>query len=319
MLCDLHNAYILLYDGNISTLNEVLPLLEFMSKNSKNSLLIMAINIEQEALATLVRNKVEGGLKVAAVPSPGFGKTKDTWLKDIEAATGACIISEKGGVDLKSFQPEMLGSAKKIRITEHSLEIVGGGYDPGALKERVNTIKNELKEAKQPQSIAFLKDRLARIDGGVAIIHVGATTEVELKEKKDLMEDAIAATKSAAEEGVLPGGGSSLVYISKEVAGVKGRNKGENIGIEILVKAMQEPLLTIMDNAGLDAPKVLKKVTEASKLNYGRNLNTDKYCDMMKAGILDTAKVERMALENSSSVASMMLMTDTLIYTKNPK
>jgi chaperonin GroEL len=284
---------------------------------------------------------MEGGLKVAAIPAPGVGKTKDTWLKDIEVASGAIIISEKGGQGIKNFNQDNLGSAAKVRATEHTCEIIGGAYDPEEKEARIRTIKNQLDEAKQPQSISFYKDRLSRLDGGVAIIHVGATTEVELKEKKDLFEDAIAATKAAAAEGILPGGGSSLAQISMSVANLRGNNQGEQDGINVLVQAMREPLITIMENAGLDGRQILNTVLSIDEpmlleriwnyffnknkekantnFNYGFNLNTNKYCDMVKAGILDTAKVERLALENSSSVASMMLMTDTLIYTKNPE
>lgn len=318
MLCDLSNAHILIYDGTISTLKEILPVLEWISKQKGQSLLIIAINIEQEALATIIRNKMEGGMKVCAIAAPGHGKTKDTLIKDIEAATGAIIVSEKGGVGLETFQPEMLGSAKHIRITERTTEITEGGFDPDELKERINTIKNQLKEEKQPQSIEFHRNRLALIEGGVAVIHVGATTQVEMSEKKDLIEDAIASVKGALEEGILPGGGSALAKISKDVSKIKCDNDDIQIGVRIVFESMVEPLTTIMENAGVEPKAVLSKVLEHKDFNYGYNLNTDEYCDMIKSGIIDSAKVERLALENSSSVANMMLMTKTLIYTKNP-
>ena len=319
MRCDLKKTYICLFDGNITTFAEIESLMEYMAKNPENSLLLIAMGVEQEALQTLVLNKTKGGFKVCAVSAPGYGKTRDTLLKDIEAATGAIIISEREGKTMKNFSPAHLGSAKNVRITERDCEIIEGGYDPDALKERVESIRNKIEDEKQSQSIEFHKNRLACIDGGVAIVHVGATTAVELKEKKDLMEDAIAATKSAMEEGVLPGGGSALFHISKEIAGLMGDNAGENKGIEIVVDAMKEPFKTIMGNAGLDVHEMIYRMNLSSDVNFGYDLNQEEFCDIFKAGILDTAKVERMAMENSSSVANMMLMTDTLIFTKNPQ
>lgn len=326
MYCDLKKAFVCLYDGTISTFAEIQNLMEYMAKNDgKNSLLLIAMNIEQEALQTLILNKTKGGFKVCAVNAPGVGKSRDTWLKDIAAATGAIIISDKSGEAMNNFMPEHLGTAKSVRITERSTEIVQGGFDPDILKERIDSIKNSIETEKQPQSVQFHKDRLACIDGGVAIIHIGATTDIEMNEKRDLVEDAIAATKSASEEGVLPGGGSALFHISEKVKNVEGANDGENKGIEIISEALKEPLKTIMGNAGLDIDTVVKALSVNSDsisdidINAGYDLNQEVFCDMMKAGILDTAKVERMAIENSSSVASMMLMTDTLIYTKNPE
>jgi chaperonin GroEL len=323
MVVDLKKAYICLYDGNISTFKEIENLMEFMAEHPENSLLLIAMGVEQEALQTLVLNKTKGGFKVCAVPAPGVGKTRDTYLKDIEAVTGATIISDREGKSMKDFTENHLGSAKSIRITERDCEIIDGGFDKDTLKERITTIKNAIEKEKQPQSIEFHKNRLALIDGGVAVIHVGATTAVELKEKKDLVEDAIAATKSAMEEGVVPGGGSALYHISKMLKADEkfvGLNDGEQKGIDVALEAMKEPFKVIMGNAGLDVEEMVKVMdVNMTEFNQGYNLNTDEYCDMMKAGILDTAKIERMAIENSSSVANMMFMTDTLIYTKNPK
>ena len=209
----------------------------------------------------------------------------------------------------------MLGSARKVKMDKYSTTIIEGGAIKANLDERVATIKNQIDTAKKTDNITLFKDRLAKLIGGVAIIHVGSTTEVELREKKDLFEDAIAATKSAIEEGVLPGGGSSLVKASLSLNDFSYKNNDVQLGIEIVKEALYEPLLTIMFNAGLNAGKILVSVLKNENINYGFNLNTEEYCDMIEAGILDTAKVERMAIENASSVASMMLMMDTVIYT----
>jgi len=312
--CELEKVYVLTYYGTISTMKQILPVLEFIG-NEKASLLVVALEIEQEAFQTLVVNKVEGGMNISAVRVPGTGSTRQQWINDIAASVGSEVMSENGGANLDDFNPDMLGSARKVKMDKYSTTIIEGGAIKANLDERVATIKNQIKEAKKSDNVTLFKDRLAKLIGGVAIIHVGATTEVELREKKDLFEDAIAATKSAIEEGVLPGGGSSLVNAALCLDLVSSESKDIQQGIEIVQKSLYEPLLTIMGNAGLNNTEILHSVLKNENKNYGFNLNTEEYCDMIKAGILDTTKVERMAIENASSVAAMMLMMDTVIYT----
>ena len=316
--CELDKVFILTYYGTISTLSQILPVMEYAAENQA-SLLVVALEIEQEAFQTLVRNKVEGGMKISAVRVPGVGSTRQSWIGDISASCGSVVMSENGGDHFGNFNPDMLGSARKIKMDKHSTTIIEGGYIESDLNERVATIKNKIKTAKKSDNVSLYKDRLAKLIGGVAIIHVGSTTEVELREKKDLFEDAIAATKSAFEEGVLPGGGSSLVVASSSLDLIHSENKDIQLGIDIVQKSLYEPLLTIMNNAGLNGLEILTSVIMNNNKNYGFNLNTEKYCDMIESGILDTTKVERMAVENSASVAAIMLMTDTVIYTVNEK
>ena len=317
MVVELKDAYILIYDDVLTTMQEVLPVMEFVAKEGK-ALLIIAIRTEQEALASLIVNKIGNDenppMKIAAVNVQGHGATKDTWLKDIATVCGATVISQQEGVDIKtSFVPEMLGTAKKVKITSKSCELVDGGAYPDDLKERITTIKNQIKEEKHPASLAFHKERLAKIDGGVAVINIGANTEVEMNEKKDLYEDAIGATKAAVEEGIVPGGGASLVHASKVLDTLKGDNDSEQEGIIIVKEALCEPLMTIMGNAGLDFNEILANVKSSKDINYGYNLSTNEYCDMVDAGILDTAKVGRVALENAVSISSMMFSTKCVI------
>lgn len=334
MVVELEDTYILIYDSVLTKMEQIIPVLEFIATENK-SLLIIAKAVEQEALSTLLVNKTRNGMRLAAVKCPGYGEMKNAWLHDIASVCGAIVISESKGETVETFVPEMLGSAKKVKITKEHCSIIGGYSIKEAKEERVSMIRNELKKATGKHSIDFLKDRLAKIDGGVAILKIGATTEVEMKEKKDLLEDAIAATKSALEEGVIAGGGSSLVHASKALINIEGDNHDETIGINIVRKAMHEPLNVIMNNSGYERQSFLKSIFEAlsgksiyrlssdviladvlksDDINIGFDLNTNTLCDMIKAGILDTVKVERMALENSASVASMMLMTNTCIY-----
>ncbi len=312
--CELEKVYVLTYYGTISTMKQMIPVLEYIG-NEKAALLVVALEIEQEAFQTLVVNKVEGGMNISAVRVPGTGSTRQQWINDIAASCGATVMSENGGANLDEFNPDMLGSARKVKMDQYSTTIIEGGAIKANLDERVATIKNQIDTAKKSDNVALFKDRLAKLIGGVAIIHVGSTTEVELREKKDLFEDAIAATKSALEEGVLPGGGSSLVKASQVLDIREHSTPDIQLGVEIVKESLYEPLLTIMGNAGLDGSGILSSVLKNENKNYGLNLNTEEYCDMIEAGILDTAKVERMAIENASSVAAMKLMTDTIIYT----
>jgi len=312
MVAEYEDSYIMLLDETISTLKEIVPILKYVIEKDK-SLLIIANDVEQEALATLVKNKMEKGLKVIAVRTPGVGMSRTTWLEDIAAATGSTVISGIKGTNAENFVPEMLGTAKKVRVDRDRTIIVGGGALKEDLKNRIDTIKNMITQEKQKGALSFFKERLAKLDGGIAVIHVGSTTEVELKEKKDLFEDAIAAIRSATEEGVIAGGGSSLAHASKALSKLKGKNEDEKFGIKVVQDAMKEPLKVIMDNAGLGELNILGEVLKSDNVNFGYNLNEYKYCDMVEMGILDTVKVERLALENSCSVASMMLMTGVAI------
>ncbi|MDC1302300.1 chaperonin GroEL, partial [bacterium] len=318
MVCEYKETFILITEEEISTLGQILPVMKYVKEEGK-SLLIIANEIKDEALATLIKNKMEKQYPVAAIITPGVGQSKTTFAEDIATATGATVISGIKGTNLESFMPEMLGSAKSIKIDRDRTIIAGGGADPGALKARTGSIKNMLTKEKQKGAIAFMRERLAKLDGGIAVISIGATTEVELKEKKDLYEDAIAAVKAATEEGVIAGGGSSLAHASKVLKKLRGKNEGEKFGIRVVEKAMREPLKTIMGNAGLQDMNILGDVLKSDNVNYGYNLNEDEFCDMVEVGILDTLKVERLALENSCSVASMMLQTNVSISNELPE
>jgi chaperonin GroEL len=318
MSCEYRNAFVLVYYGNISTLNQIEKALEWCME-SGHPLVIVALEIEQEALQTMVINKTQQGMKVLAVRAPGVGGTRKTWLEDIAAATGAYVISENTGATLRDFNEDMLGSCKKVVATNDSTTFVEGGAIKEDLEKRVDAIRHQIKNAKKTDNVGFHKERLSKIDGGVAIIHVGYTTEVELREKKDLFEDAIAATRAAREEGIVPGGGTSLVKASQVLQDhYTSGNDAVNKGITIFQEVLTTPLLTIMENAGVEGKDVLVSVLDDNNPNWGFNLNTEEYCDMIEAGILDTAKIERIAVENATSIASMMLMLDTVIYNVEP-
>jgi chaperonin GroEL len=324
MICEYKNAFVLVYHGTLSTMEQMTQLLDFcLHKDAP--ILIVALEIEQEAGATLVVNKRKNNLKAVAVRAPGVGGTRKTWLDDIAASCGAITLGENVGASLEDFNQNMLGTAKKIKVTQYATEIIGGGAIESDLEERIATIKNQIKTAKKTDNVGLHKERLAKLDGGVATIHIGYTTDVEAREKKDLFEDAIAAVKSATEEGVVAGGGTSLVEASVSVGKliphisflnrIFGKKLSDKqIGLKIVRDALREPLLTIMGNAGLDGEEVLISVLGTNIPNLGFNLNTEEYCDMVKEGILDTVKVERMAVENSASVASLMLNMETIIH-----
>ena len=309
--CELEKVVVLTYYGTISTMEQIAPVMDYVI-NNKVGLLVVALEIEQEALQTLTVNKQ---FNISAVRVPGIGSTRQQYIEDIAASCGAIVMEENGGSNLSDFNPDALGSARKVKMDKYSTTIIDGGAIPEDLERRVATIKNQIDNAKKTDNVDLFKERLAKLIGGVAIIHVGSTTEVELREKKDLFEDAIAATKAAQEEGVLPGGGSSLARASLCLEGFEDENKNICKGVEIVKESLHEPLLTIMGNAEQNSSEILSSVLKNENINYGFNLNTEEYCDMIEAGILDTAKVEIKAIENAASIAGMMLMTDTAIYT----